>query len=138
MAQLVKNLPAVWETWVQPLGWEDPLEKGMATYSIILAWRIPWTVYPWGHKEWDTTEVTYSTVTVTQSRPTLCNPMDSSLPGSSIHGILQARILSGLPFPSPGDLPNPGMESRSPTLQVDYLPAEPQWKPKNTGVGWVG
>ena len=43
MAQMVKNLPAMWETWVQSLGWEDPLEKGMATHSSILAWRIPWT-----------------------------------------------------------------------------------------------
>ena len=44
VAQLVKNLPAMWETWVQSLGWEDPLEKGTATHSSILAWRIPWTV----------------------------------------------------------------------------------------------
>ena len=44
VAQLVKNLPAVWETWVPSLGWEDPLEKGKATHSSILAWRIPWTV----------------------------------------------------------------------------------------------
>ena len=44
MAQLVKNPPAMWVTWVQSLGWEDPLEKGMATHSSILAWRIPWTV----------------------------------------------------------------------------------------------
>ena len=44
VTQLVKNLPAVWETWVQSLGWEDPLEKGKATYSSILAWRISWTV----------------------------------------------------------------------------------------------
>ena len=42
MAQLVKNLPAMWETWVSSLGWEDPLEKGKATHSSILAWRIPW------------------------------------------------------------------------------------------------
>ena len=42
---------------------------------------------------------------------------------------------SGLPFPSPGDLPNPGIDPRSPALQVDYLPLEPQGKPKNTGVG---
>ena len=53
MPQLVKNLHAVWETWVQSLGWEDPLEKGMPTHSSFLAWRIPWT---WGHKESDTTE----------------------------------------------------------------------------------
>ena len=44
VAQTVKNPPAIWETWVQPLGWEDPLEKGMATHSSILAWRIPRTV----------------------------------------------------------------------------------------------
>ena len=41
VAQMVKNPPAVWETWVQSLGWEDPLEKGMGTHSSILAWRIP-------------------------------------------------------------------------------------------------
>ena len=56
VAQLVKNLPAMWETWVQSLGWEDPLEKGKATHSSILAWRIPWTVKSWGHKELDMTE----------------------------------------------------------------------------------
>ena len=44
LAQLVKNVPAMQETWVQSLGWEDPLEKGKATHSSILAWRIPWTV----------------------------------------------------------------------------------------------
>ena len=44
VAQLVKNLPAMWETWIRFLGWEDPLEKGNATHSSILAWRIPWTV----------------------------------------------------------------------------------------------
>ena len=43
MAQLVKNLPAMQEAWVGSLGWEDPLEKGKATHSSILAWRIPWT-----------------------------------------------------------------------------------------------
>ena len=41
VSQMVKNLPAMWETWVQSLGWEDPLEEGMATHSGILAWRIP-------------------------------------------------------------------------------------------------
>ena len=44
VAQTVKNLPAMWETWVQSLGWEDPLEKEMATHSSILAWRIPRTL----------------------------------------------------------------------------------------------
>jgi len=58
---VVTNPPAMQETWVRSPGWEDLLEKGMATHSSILAWRIPWTeepgVYsPWGHKESDTIE----------------------------------------------------------------------------------
>ena len=44
VAQLVKNPPAMQETWVQSLGWEDPLEKGKGTHCSILAWRIPWTI----------------------------------------------------------------------------------------------
>ena len=48
LAQTVKNLPAMQETWVQSLGWEDPQEKGMAPHSSILAWRIPWTEEPGG------------------------------------------------------------------------------------------
>ena len=55
VVQLVKNPPAIWETWVRSLGWEDPLEKGTATHSNILAWRILWTI-PWDLKELDTTE----------------------------------------------------------------------------------
>ena len=46
VAQMVKNLPAVWETWVLSLGQEDTLEKGMSTHGSILAWRIPWTEVP--------------------------------------------------------------------------------------------
>ena len=61
VAQLVKCLSAMRETWVQSLGQEDPLEEEMATHSNILAWRMPWTeepdgYSPWGHKELDTTE----------------------------------------------------------------------------------
>ena len=48
LAQTIKNLPAVQETWVQPLGQEDPQEKGMAPHSSTLAWRIPWTEEPGG------------------------------------------------------------------------------------------
>ena len=68
-------------------------------------------------------------VLVTQSYPTLCDLMDCSLPGSSVHGILlsEARILSELPFPSPGDLLNPGIRSRSSKLLTDFLPSEPLW-----------
>ena len=48
MSQVVKNPPAMQETWVRSLSWEEPLEKGMATHSSILAWRIPWTEEPGG------------------------------------------------------------------------------------------
>ena len=70
-----------------------------------------------------------------QSCLTLGDPMDCGPPGSSVQGILQVKYLSGLPFPSPGDLPDPGIEPRSLTLQADSLPAEPPGKPKNIGVG---
>ena len=61
VAQMVKNPPAMQETSVQSLGWEDPLEKRMTTHSSILAWEIPWTEEPlghspWGHRELDMTE----------------------------------------------------------------------------------
>ena len=59
---------------------------------------------------------------------TLCDPMDSSPSGSSVHGILQARIWSGLPFAPPGDLPDPGIEPRSLALQADSLPSESSGK----------
>ena len=69
-------------------------------------------------------------VNVAQSYVTLFDPMDYT-----VHGILQARILEWVAFPSPGDLPNPGIEPRSAALQTDSSPAEPQGLPKNTGVG---
>ena len=55
MAQIAKNSPARWETWIRSLSWEDPLEKGTATHSSILAWRIP-LYSPWGRKELDSTK----------------------------------------------------------------------------------
>ena len=63
VAQMVKKLPAMWETQVWSLSQEDPLEKEMATHSSILAWEIPWTeesagYSPWGQKESDMTEAT--------------------------------------------------------------------------------
>ena len=88
MAQTVKNLPAMQETWVQSLGQGDPLEKGMATHSSILAWRIhgqrslvgysPWTCFKGGVIG----GIGY-VCSVAQSCPTLCNLMDHSLLGSS-------------------------------------------------------
>ena len=69
-------------------------------------------------------------VKVAQLCLTLCVPMDYT-----VHGILQARILEWVVFPSPGDLSNPGIKHRSHALQADSLPAQPPGKPKNTGVG---
>ena len=68
---------------------------------------------------------------VTQSYLTLCDPVDYSPPGFSIHGILQARILEWVAFPSPGDIPSPGIEPRSPALQADALPSEPSGRPRH-------
>ena len=68
MAQMIKNLPAMQETWAQSLGWEDRLEKGMTTHSSILAWRILWTEKPGGlqskgsqrvRQNWATNNFTY-------------------------------------------------------------------------------
>ena len=72
---------------------------------------------------------TYMGVKVTQSCPTLCVLMDST-----IHEILCTRVLEWVAFPFSSDLPNPGIELRSPILWADSLPAEPPGKPRNTGV----
>ena len=69
-------------------------------------------------------------VKVTQSCPTVCDPV-----GHTVHGILQATILEWVAFSFSRGSSNPGIEPRSPKLQVDSLPAEPPGKPKNTGVG---
>ena len=164
MAQTVKRLSTMWETWVRSLGWEDSLEKEMATHSSALALKIPWTeelgvgYYPWGCKESGTTERLHflyflsllvrgrarirtlavkcmpffffcghaahlswtriwtcalssnestspnylSEVKVTQSCPTLCDPMDCP-----VHVILQAGILDwvAVPFSSGSSQP---------------------------------
>ena len=65
----------------------------------------------------------------------LCNPMDCSSPGSSVHGILKARILEWIAVLFSRDLPNPGIKPRSPALQADSLPSEPLGMPENARVG---
>ena len=85
VAQMVKTLPAMWETWFQSVGWEDPLEEGTATHSSILAWRIPWA---------EERGLQFAAAAKSrQSCPTLCDPIDGSPPGSPVPGILQARTL---------------------------------------------
>ena len=62
VAQLVKNLPAMWETWARFLGWEDILEKGEATHSSILAWRIPWTIQSMGSQRVGHNSATFTSI----------------------------------------------------------------------------
>ena len=71
---------------------------------------------------------------VAQSCPTLCDPMDYSPRGSSIHGFSRQKYWSGLPFPFPGDLPDPRIEPMSPTLQADTLPSEPPGNQKTIDI----
>ena len=66
---------------------------------------------------------------VIQLHPVLCDPMDCSLPSSSVHGIFQARILEWVATPSPGDLPNPGIEPMSPALANGFFTSGPPRKP---------
>ena len=70
VAQLVKNLPAMQETWVQSLGWEDPLQKGMSTHSSSLPWRIPWTEEPGRLQTMASQRVRYNWATNTSYTPT--------------------------------------------------------------------
>ena len=103
VAKMVNNLSAMQETQIQSLGWEDPLDKGMATHSSILAWKISWTEEPdglqsWACKQSDISECltlshTCCCCSVTQLFPTLWDPMDYSLLISSVHGIILTKIL---------------------------------------------
>ena len=84
---------------------------------------------PWGHKKWDLTEqLNWVKVKVAQQCLTLCDSVGCRLAGSSLHVILQARILEWEPFPSPGYLLNPRIKPRCPALQVDSIPSEPPGK----------
>ena len=97
MVQMVENLPAMQETQVRSLGQEYPLEKGTATHSSILAWRMPWTEEPGGLQSMELQRVGHVAAAAAakslQSSPTLGDPIDGSPPGSPVPGILQARTL---------------------------------------------
>ena len=88
----MKNLPAMRKTWIRSLGWEDPLEDGMAIHSSVLAWRIPMDRGAWRLILGSSTEAAAAAKSL-QSCPTLCNPIDGNPLGSPIPGILQARTL---------------------------------------------
>ena len=139
VAQMVKHLPIMWETRVQSLGWEDPLEKEMATHSSTLAWKIPWTEEPGRLQSVGSQRVEHDWVTSLtlcakslQSCPTICDPADGSPLGSSVHGILQARILEWVAMPSfRGNLPDPGIEPMSltsPALTGRFFTTHTTWE----------
>ena len=83
VAQRLKRLPAVWETWVRSLGREDPLEKEMATHSSILAWRIPWTEEPGGLPSMWSQRVRHDSVTKQQSLKNTVNLSEQITPKCS-------------------------------------------------------
>ena len=142
------------EIRVQSLSWEDDLENKMATHSSILAWEILWTEEPGGLQSMGSqkrqTQLRNCTCknsnktlfTKTGDGPDLTHIIRDEVKWKSLicvpffvtSGTIQSMELSrseywnGQPFPSPGDLPKPGIEPRSPTLQADSLPAEPQGK----------
>jgi len=85
----------------------------MATHSSFHAWKIPWTGTAWRATVHSVARKERKESEVAQLCPTLWDPIDCSLPGSSVYG---QEYWSGLPFPSPGDLPDPGIEFGSPAL----------------------
>ena len=97
--------------------------------SAQQAWCISWTGFEISSQVWDIMDFALlpseGEGEVTQSCPTLCDPMDCSLPGSSIHGIFQARVLEWGAISFSGDLPDSGIEPGSPALQADALPSKP-------------
>ena len=143
VAQMVKRLSTMWDTWVQSLGREDPLEKEMAIHSSTIAWKIPWTekagrLQSTGSQK-SRTQLSdfylYACLGVKSrhSCPILCSPMDCSLPSSSVHGILQARILEWVAMPSSrGFSLNQGLNPHLSLFlnwQAGSLPLAPSRKP---------
>ena len=154
-AVTVKNPPSTRRCEFNSLGQEDPLKKRTATHSRFclenpmdrgtwqaIGMKLQRVRHNWVTKHTHTQtlpktiseylskcDIVLSKVKVAQSCPILRDPMDYSPPGSSVHGIFQARILEWVAIPSPGDLPNPGTEPRSPVLQADSLLFRPPGKP---------
>ena len=114
------------------MGQEAPLEKGIVAHSSILAWRIPWTggLQPMGSLKVRHNLVTFTSVTTR----CLCNPMNSSPPGSSIHGSPQARTLEWAATPSSRGSPQPRDRTRVCCVAGRFSTAEPPGKPRDR---WV-
>ena len=101
VAQLVKNPPAMWETWIQSLGWEDPLEKGTATHSSILVWRISWSAWSMGLQRVGHYWATFTSLHFMPVELPPCNALAPGfcLPclflGISHHSSLNLKVFSG-------------------------------------------
>ena len=100
------NVGDLQETWVRSMSQEHPFEEEMAIYSSIVTCKSP------------------------ELCPTFCDPKDCSPPGFSVHRIFQAGLLDQVPLPSPGDLPDPGIEPVSPALASGFFTSEPLGKPQ--------
>ena len=92
VTQLLKNLPAMQETWVQFLGWEDPLEKGTAIHSSTLAWRFHGLYSPWGHKELDMTEQLSFSLSIKYLRREDGNKMFCRIKNEKVFLVLRCEI----------------------------------------------
>ena len=142
MAQTVKTLPAVWETWVWYLSWEDPLEKKMVTHSRILAWRITWTEEPdrlqsMGRKELGTTELLslqFTAPLLLQSSGSRCtgfNNYSTWVPHLQLAGSrawAQQMWHIGLVLHGMWSLPRPGIKLVSSALASRFLSTAPPGK----------
>ena len=133
---MVKNLPAMLETQVGSLDWEEPLDKEMATHSSFLAWRIPMDRGAW----WATFRVCVCVCVCLcaqslQLCPTLCNPMDCSPPGFSVHGILQARTLEWVAMSSSRGSSCPRDQTCISCIACKFFTAEPPGKPSYSSWG---
>ena len=139
------------ETQVRSLGQEDHLEKEMATHSSNFARRIPWTEEPcrlqsmgsqrvehdWTHMHPNPYSLTFTWLYVHTSCVWLfATPWTVAYQAALSMEFSRQNYWSGLPFPSPGDVTNPGIKPRSLTLQADTLPSEPPAKPPNKVTSW--
>ena len=132
VAQKVKNPPAMREAWVRSLGWEDSWRRAWKPTPVFLLRESPRTEEPGGLQSLVLQRVRHDWVTKhntmhvgAQLCPALCSPMDCSLPGSSVHGVFQPRILElvAISFCRETSPPSGGtMSSESPALAVDSLP----------------
>ena len=118
---MVKNLPAMQETWIRFLGPENPLQRKMAAHSSILAWGIPWTKEP-----------AFSCLVVSNSRVT---PWTIARQVLLSMEILQAGITEWVAMPSSRGSSQPRHRTQVSLTEADSLPSEPPGKPMNTGVG---